>query len=65
MQGSDGFQRFARAGLERLEIEAEEAELAVMEVVDSIYRPRIDALLEADLDAVEAEPRMDLSRAPQ
>jgi hypothetical protein len=64
MQGSDGFQRFASAGLERLGIEAEDAELAVMGVVDSIYRPHIDSLLDADLDAVEPEPRIDLSRRP-
>jgi hypothetical protein len=64
MQGSDGFQRFAIAGMERLGIVADEAELAVMEVVDTIYRPRIDSLLEADLDAVEPEPRIDLSGPP-
>jgi hypothetical protein len=64
MQGSDGFQRFARAGMERLGLDAEEAELAVMEVVDSIYRPHIEALLAADLDRVAPEPGIDLSRRP-
>ena len=64
MQGSDGFQRFAVAGLERVGIEADDAELAVMEVADSLYGPSIDSLLAADLDEVEPEPRIDLSRPP-
>jgi hypothetical protein len=65
MQGSDGFQRFVGGGFELLGIEADEAELAVIEVAGSIYQPRIDALLEADLDDVEPEPHIDLSRPPE
>jgi hypothetical protein len=64
MEGSDGFHSFAIAGMERLGIEVDEAELAVMGVVDSVYRPHIDSLLEADLDALEPEPRIDLSGPP-
>jgi hypothetical protein len=65
MQGSDGFERFAAGGFELLGIEPDEAELRVMQVADSIYRPHIDALLRADLDGVEPEPEIDLSRPPQ
>ena len=65
MQGSDGFERFAGGGFQLLGIVADDVQLHVMEIADSIYRPRIDALLEADLDGVEPEPRIDLSRPPK
>jgi len=53
------------AGLEDLELPVAEDELAVIEVADSIYRPLMEALLEAELDEVEPEPGADLSRGPQ
>jgi hypothetical protein len=65
MQGSDGFKRFAGGGFELFGIVADEVQLRVMEIADSIYRPRLEALLEADLEGVEPEPRIDLSRPPQ
>jgi hypothetical protein len=65
MQGSDGFERFAAGGFVLLGMEPDEVELRVMEVADSIYRPHIDALLRADLDWVEPEPHIDLSRPPR
>jgi hypothetical protein len=33
--------------------------------VDGIYRPLVDALIEAELDGVDPEPAGDLSRAPR
>jgi hypothetical protein len=57
--------RFVSAGLEMLEIEAGEAELAVIEAVDSLYGGLLQRLLEAELDGVEPEPGEDLSRAPR
>lgn len=65
MQGSDGFQSFARAGLARLGIEADDTELAVMEAVDSLYRGRVEALLEANLDDVDPEPEIDVAESPR
>jgi hypothetical protein len=64
MQGSDGFQRFAGAGLELLGIDADEIELAVMEAASTLYRPNLDALLEADLDDIEPEVHIDPSGRP-
>jgi hypothetical protein len=64
MQGSDPFDRFARAGLELLGTEADQAELTVIGVVDEIYRPHIEALLAAQLDDVEPEVDQDLGSAP-
>jgi hypothetical protein len=65
MQGKDGFDRFAAGGLELLGLEADEAERAVMAAVDAIYRPHVEALLEADLDDIVPEPRIDLSKRPE
>lgn len=64
MRGSDDFQRFARAGLELLGVEVDETELAVMAAADSIYRAHTEALLEADLDQVAPESRLDPAAAP-
>jgi hypothetical protein len=55
---------FLRAGLARLGLEASADEMAVMGAVDSIYWPHIEALMEADLENVEAEPGFHPSRAP-
>jgi hypothetical protein len=57
-------QRFVRAGLELLDLEAGEAEIAVIEAVDGLYRPVIERLLEAELDGVEPEAGADMSRRP-
>ena len=56
---------FVRAGLELLDLEASEAEIAVIEAADGLYRPLIDALLEAELDGVEPEPGADMSQRPR
>jgi len=57
-------QRFVRAGLELLDLEADEAEIAVIEAADGLYRPVIESLLEAELDGVDPEPGTDMSRPP-
>jgi hypothetical protein len=65
MQGKDGFQPFAAGGLELLRLEVDEVQLSVMEAVDAIYRPHVEALLAADLDDVVPEPRIDLALPPE
>jgi hypothetical protein len=57
--------RFVRAGFERLGFEADEVTMAVIRAVDSLYGPRIDRLMRADLGRVEAEPGIDLSAPPR
>jgi hypothetical protein len=42
----------------------DETELAVMRVADGVYGPQLQALVDADLSAVWAEPDLDPSRAP-
>lgn len=57
-------QRFVRTGLELLDLEASEAEIAVIEAADGLYRPVIERLLEAELDGIDPEPGTDMSRPP-
>jgi hypothetical protein len=57
-------QRFVRTGLELLDLEASEAEIAVIEAADGHYRPVIERLLEAELDGIDPEPGTDMSRPP-
>jgi hypothetical protein len=63
--GGGATERFVRAGLELLELDADETEIAVIEAADRLYRPVIESLLQAELDGVEREPRVDMSRAPE
>ena len=62
--GNGAAQRFVRAGLELLDLEADEAEIAVIEAADGLYRPVIESLLEAELDGIDPEPGADMSRPP-
>lgn len=64
VEPDSAFQRYVGGGLELFGIEAEETERGVMEGVFSVYRPLLEALLAADLEAVEPERPLDLSRAP-
>ena len=57
-------QRFVGAGLELLDLVADEAEIALIEAADGLYRPVIERLLEAELDGIEPEPGTDMSRPP-
>jgi hypothetical protein len=65
MEGSDSFEGFVRAGLERLGLEPDPAELAVIQAVDSIYGAQNDALMALDLSEIEPELDLDLSRTPE
>jgi len=57
--------RYARAGLELVGLQADEAEMAVIEGADTLYRPLIVALMEAELDEIEPEPGADMSGPPR
>jgi hypothetical protein len=67
--GSDAsttaFERFASGGFERLDLDADETMLAVIEVVDSLYGPLIEALIGTDLADVPPEPGADMATAPR
>jgi hypothetical protein len=57
--------QFVGAGMRLVGLETGDDEMAVIEAVDGIYRPLVDALIEAELDGVEPEPAGDLSSAPR
>jgi hypothetical protein len=59
------FQQYVDGALRTFGIEADEVERAVMLGVWRIYRPETRAMLAVDLDRVEPEPELDLSRAPR
>jgi hypothetical protein len=64
VQPTPALDRFVQAGFEQLGFEADDTTMAVIRAVDSLYGPRIDRLMRADLGPVEAEPGIDLSAPP-
>jgi hypothetical protein len=60
-----GTSRFVSAGLDLLQLDAGDDELAVIEAVDALYRPSLLALMAAELDGVEPEPGSDMSHGPR
>jgi hypothetical protein len=62
--GGGATERLVRAGLELLQLDADDVEIAVIEAADRLYRPVIESLLGAELDGVDPEPGADMSRAP-
>jgi hypothetical protein len=65
MEGSHSLEHFVRAGLERLGLELDAAELVVIQAVDSLYGTQNDALMHVELSDVEPELAPDLSRPPE
>jgi hypothetical protein len=64
MEGASAFQSYLVGALETFGIATDEAERAVMMGVWSIYEPGMDLLRDADLDGVEPEMQLDLSKPP-
>ena len=64
MSPESAFQSYLEGALETLGIEADETERLVMAGVYDLYQPGLQALVDADLDEVEPELRIDLSQAP-
>ena len=63
--GASATKTFVSAGLDLLELEAGDAELAVIEAVDALYRPLTQSLIDAELDGISPEPGADMSHAPR
>lgn len=60
----EGFQAYARVALARLGVVADDVDLAVMSVAESVYGPGRDALMAADLSGIPREHDFDPSRPP-
>ena len=56
---------YIEAGLAVLGLDAGADEIAIIEAVDSIYGPRLEALLADEFDGIPHEPGADMSRAPR
>jgi len=65
MEGSDPFERYVRSSFEMLGVAVDDVQLAVMRAADAIYRPQIDALIDADLAGTTPEPDADFSPPPR
>jgi hypothetical protein len=61
----DAFEQFARGGLEWQGLTVDETDLQIMRFVDAIFGPELQALMQADLRGLWAEPDLDPSRAPR
>jgi hypothetical protein len=64
MPPESAFQSYLEGALESFGIEADDVERAVMAGVWSLYEPAMQGLRDADLDGVELEIGVDLSKAP-
>lgn len=52
------------SGLAQLGLVAGSDEIAVIEAVDAVYGPKLEALMAEGFDGVPHEPGADMSRAP-
>jgi len=60
----DQFASYVRAVLARAGIEADETDIAVIRVADSVYGPDRETLMSADLSQFPVEHDLDPSRPP-
>lgn len=61
----DGNRRYIESGLAALGLEAGPDEIAVIEAVDAIYGPSLEALLAEGFDGIPQEPGADMSEPPR
>ena len=60
----DTFEQFVRAGLELAGHDVDDTDIAVIRAADAVYGEPMQALRQADLEKVWAEPALDPSRPP-
>jgi hypothetical protein len=63
--GTDSSRDHIESGLAVLGLEAAEDEIAVIQAVDAIYGPALEALMAEGLDGIPHEPGADMSRPPR
>jgi hypothetical protein len=64
MDAESAFQSYLGGALETFGIEADETERAVMTGIWAVYEPGMTLLRDADLDGIEQEMNVDLSKPP-
>jgi hypothetical protein len=60
----NGRRAYIESGLALLGLEAGPDEIAIIEVVDAIYGPNLNALMADGFDGIPHEPGADMSRPP-
>jgi hypothetical protein len=55
---------YIESGLALLDLEAAPDEIAIIEAVDAIYGPKLQALMAEGFDGIPHEPGADMSKAP-
>jgi hypothetical protein len=61
----DRSRRFIESGLDVLGLEAGPDEIAVIQAVDAIYGPSLEALMAEGFDGIAHEPGADMSKPPR
>jgi hypothetical protein len=65
-EGAEGdSRRFIESGLAILGLRAADDEIAVIQAVDAIYSPSMEALMAEGFDGIPHEPGADMSRPPR
>jgi hypothetical protein len=62
---TESSRRYIESGLALIGLEADEDEIAVIQAVDAIYGPALDALMSEGFDGIPHEPGGDMSRPPR
>jgi hypothetical protein len=63
--GASDSRRYVESGLAVLGLKAGEDEIAVIQAVDAIYGPSLEALLAEGFDGIPHEPGADMSKSPR
>ena len=61
----DSSQDYIESGLAVLGLDAGDDEIAVIQAVDAIYGPPLDALMAEGFDGIPHEPGADMSKPPR
>jgi hypothetical protein len=61
----DSSRDYIESGLAALGLDAAEDEIAVIQAVNAIYAPPLDALMAEGLDGIPHEPGADMSKPPR
>jgi hypothetical protein len=61
---ANGRRAYIESGLALLELDAAPDEVAIIEVVDALYGPSLQALMAEGFDGIPDEPGADMSKPP-
>jgi hypothetical protein len=65
VEPGNGHRAYIESGLALLGLQADPAEIAIIEAVDAIYGPSLDALMAEGFDGIPNELGADMSKPPR